>query len=55
MITVTLNGSIWFVDAMAQIIYEGIDKVKGIPFSFLNATDLNVVQRKIRFPSTMEV
>jgi len=54
MINVTLGGCVWFADPTTQIVYEGTDQTKGKPFSFLSASELEIVQREIRFPSQQE-
>jgi hypothetical protein len=47
---VYVNGSQYFADTQAKILYADRDKKSGTPFSFLTKNEMQQVEHELRFP-----
>lgn len=50
MYEVKINGSTYFADVKARVLYTDREKKSGTPFTYLTANELTQLEKAIRFP-----
>ena len=49
---VNINGFVYYADYVRRILYEDRERTKGVPFSYLTKSELEIVEKQIRFPKS---